>query len=177
MNNFLDLCVKRQSCRTFSDKTVEREKLLSCVEAARLAPSACNSQPWKFIVVNTPEIVAEVAKTTMQLGINNYMASATAFIVVLEEHAVLMPKIRPIFDSQYFAKGDIGGVLVTLCYAAEAQGLGSCIIGMYDREKLCSLLNLPSETRFGQLVALGYPADDKVRNKSRKPLEDLVRFV
>lgn len=177
MSDFMELCKRRQSCRDFADKAVEHEKLAQCIEAARLAPSGCNSQPWSFVVVETPEKVKEVAKCVQQLGINDYMAKARAFIVVLEEHAVLMPKLRPIFDSQYFAKGDLGAAVVTICYQAESLGLGSCILGLYDREKLCELLGLPIATRFAGVVALGYPANDNVRPKQRKKLEDIARFV
>jgi len=175
--DFMDLCLKRQSCRDFADKPVEHEKLVKCIEAARLAPSGCNSQPWSFVVVEDPKLVPEVAKCAQQLGINEYIAGARAFIVVLEEHAVLMPGIRKILDSQYFAKGDLGAVVVSLCYAAEAQGLGTCILGIYDREKLGQLLNIPTEKQYAGLIAVGYAAAPKVRQKNRKPLEEITRFV
>jgi len=177
MSDFIELCKRRQSCRDFEDKPVEHEKLVKCIEAARLAPSGCNSQPWSFVVVENPSLVPQVAKCTMQLGINEYMATAKAFIVVLEEHAVLMPKIRPLYDSQVFAKGDIGAAVVSVCYEAESQGLGSCIIGLYDREKLCELLDIPIEKQFAGVIALGYPANAVTRAKSRKPLEEIARFV
>lgn len=175
--DFMDLCLRRQSCRNFADKAVEHEKLVKCIEAARLTPSGCNSQPWSFVVVEDPKLVPEVAKCAQQMGINEYIAGAKAFIVVLEEHAVLMPGIRKILDSQYFAKGDLGAAVATICYAAEAQGLGTCILGVYDREKLGQLLNIPLEKQYAGLIAVGYAAEDKVRNKARKPLEEIARFV
>jgi nitroreductase len=177
MQDFLELCLRRQSCRDFADKTVEHEKLLRCVEAARLAPSACNSQPWSFVVVEDPKIVPEVAKCSQQMGFNEYIAGARAFIVVLEEHAVLVPNLRRVLDSQYFAKGDLGGAVLSICLQAESIGLGTCILGVYDREKLCELLGIPLEKQFGGLIAVGYPATDKVRTKVRKPLEEIARFV
>ena len=178
MKDFFELCLRRQSCRNFSDKPVEHEKLLKCVEAGHMAPSACNSQPWRFVVVETPEIVAEVAKCGQQMNMNPFLSKAKAFIVVLEEHAVLSPIIRHIIDSQYFAKGDLGGVTVQVCLEAETQGLGTCIIGIYDREGLCKLLDIPIEKQFAALIAVGYPAeDDKIRVKQRKPLDEITRFV
>lgn len=177
MKDFMDLCLRRQSCRDFSDRPVEHEKLVQCIEAARLAPSGCNAQPWSFVVVEDPAVVPEVAKCAQQLGGNAYISGAQAFIVVLEEHAVLMPQIRSFLDSQYFAKGDLGAAVVTICYAAEEQGVGTCILGIYDREKLCQLLDIPLEKRFAGLIALGYPNKDKVRTKHRKNLESIVRFV
>jgi nitroreductase len=147
------------------------------VEAGRLAPSACDSQPWSFVVAEKPEIVAEAAKCGQQMNMNAFLSKARAFIVVLEEHAILMPAVRRILDSQYFARGDLGAATVQICLEAETLGLGTCIIGIYDREKLCELLNIPVEKQFGALIAVGYPAEDKVRPKDRKPFDAVARFV
>jgi nitroreductase len=96
---------------------------------------------------------------------------------VLEEHAVLSPVISCFLDSQYYAKGDLGAATAYICLEAAAQGLGSCIIGVYDRKKIGELLNIPTEKQFGSLIALGYPSNDIVRQKKRKAFEDIVRFV
>lgn len=175
--DFLELCQQRQSCRDFADRPVEHEKLVKCIEAARLAPSGCNAQPWSFVVVEKPDLVPEVAKCAMQMGINEYIGGAKAFIIILEEHAVLMPAIRRILDSQYFAKGDIGGAGLSVCLAAAEQGLGTCIVGLFDREKLCELLDIPMEKQFGMFIAVGYPVGDRIRNKVRKSLEEAARFI
>ncbi|MDR1137454.1 MAG: nitroreductase family protein [Synergistaceae bacterium] len=177
INDFLDICKRRQSCRDFSPRAVEHEKLMLCAEAGRLAHSACNSQPWSFIVVENPDKVAETAKRCQQLNQNIYIAGAQAFVIILEEHAVLSPVIRCFLDSQYYAKGDLGAACAYVCLEAAAQGLGSCIIGLYDREKICALLDIPIEKRFGALIALGYPADDRIRPKIRKSFEEVVRFI
>jgi Nitroreductase len=177
MNDFLELCLRRQSCRSFSDKPVEHDKLVKCVDAGHLAPSACNSQPWSFVVAESPDVVAEVAKCGQQMKMNAFLSKAQAFIIVLEEHAVLMPTVRSLIDSQYFAKGDLGAATVHVCLEAASLGLGTCIIGIYDREGVCKALNIPIDKQFAAFIAVGYPADDKIRDKSRKPLEDIVRFV
>jgi nitroreductase len=177
MSDFMELCLKRQSCRNFSDRPVEREKLTRCVEAARLAPSGCNAQPWSFVAVDEPSVVPQVAQCAQPWEINGFLSKAKAFIVVLEEHAVLMPMLRSVLNSQYFAAGDLGAAVSFLCLEAASLDLGSCIIGMYDRPKICGLLNLPATSKFGGLVALGYPADDVIRPKTRKPLEEIVRYV
>jgi nitroreductase len=177
MSDFLKLAAKRQSCRHFTGQPVEHDKLVKCVEAARLAPSGCNSQPWKFVVVEDPKMVSEVAKCTEQLGVNKYLAQAGAFVVILEEHAKLMPKLAAMLDSQYFAKGDLGGAALSICLEAESLGLGTCMAGLYDRPKLCELLDLPKGQRFFLVIAVGYAATDEVRKKDRKDLADIVRFV
>lgn len=177
MNDFMELCLRRQSCRSFADRPVEHEKLVCCVEAARLAPSGCNSQPWSFIVVEKPELVSEVAKCAQQLGLNAYISGAHAFFVVLEEHAKLMPQLKCIIDSQYFAQGDIGAAAAYLCLEAESLGIGTCMLGIYDREKISSLLDIPQGKQIRALIAAGYPENEAVRNKARKPLEEIVRFL
>ncbi|MDR1242182.1 MAG: nitroreductase family protein [Deltaproteobacteria bacterium] len=177
MSNFLELCLRRQSCRSFSDQPVEHDKLAQCVEAGRLAPSGCNAQPWSFVVAETPAVVAEVAKCGQQMNMNPFLSKAQAFIIVLEEHAVLAPAIRKLLDSQYFAKGDLGAATVQICLEAAEQGLGTCIIGVYDREKICELLDIPVTKQFGALIAVGYPADGKIRPKIRKSTDEVLRFV
>lgn len=177
MDDFMDLCLRRQSCRSFADRFVEHEKLVRCVEAARLAPSACNSQPWEFVIVEKPDVVDRVAKCTQQLGLNSYISGARAFFIILEDRAKLIPQIKGIVESQTFAKGDIGGAAAYLCLEAESLGIGTCMLGVYDREKICMLVDIPQERRIRALIAAGYPDDPAVRPKARKPLEDVVRFV
>ncbi|MDR1309163.1 MAG: nitroreductase family protein [Deltaproteobacteria bacterium] len=177
MCDYLELALKRQSCRHFSDQKVEREKLARCVEAARLTPSACNSQPWSFVVVESPDKVAEVAKATMHMGINEYVAQAKAFFVVVEEYAELMPKIACMIDSQYFARGDLGAATLSLCLEAQSQGLGTCILGLFDRPRLRELLDIPRDKGVFLVVAVGYPATGATRPKSRRPVETMVRYV
>ena len=177
MNDFLEICTRRQSCRNFADKPVEHDKLVKCIEAGSLAPSACNSQPWSFVVVENPDTAAEVAKCGQPLQMNSFLSKAKAFIIILEEHAFLNPAVSGLLDSQYFAKGDLGAATVQICLEAESLGLGTCIIGMYDRVKLCELLNIPVEKQFAAFIAVGYPANDKIRKKDRKILDEILRFV
>jgi nitroreductase len=172
----MELASRRQSCRDFSDKPVEHEKLVRCVEAALLAPSGCNAQPWSFVVVEDPEKVKAIAPLTQALG-NAFVSKAKAFIIVLEEHAVLNPKVRSILDSQYFAKGDLGAAVLSVCLEATSLGLGTCILGIYDREKICELTEIPKEKQFGGLIAVGYPTNDSIRAKTRKALAEAVRFI
>jgi len=177
MEDFLELCNRRQSCRNFSKKSIEHDKLVKCAEAGRLAPSACNSQPWSFIVIETPEIVRKVAECGQYLNSNQFLSNAQAFIIILEEYAVLKPQIASLVDSQSFAKGDLGAATVHVCLEAEMQRLGTCIIGMYDRVKLGELLNIPRDKHFGAFIAVGYPEEDKIRPKIRKSPEEVIRFV
>ncbi len=177
MQDFMELAKTRQTCREFADKPVEHDKLAACVEAARLAPSGCNAQPWTFVVVEKPELVAKVADCIAMNGMNPYAKQAKAFLVVLEEHAKLMPQIACMLDSQYFAKGDLGSATAYFCLEAASLGLGTCQFGIYDRVKMGQLLDIPEHKQYGAVIAIGYPAKPEIRNKQRKPLGELVRFL
>jgi nitroreductase len=111
------------------------------------------------------------------MDMNPFLSKAGAFIIILEEHAVLAPLIRRIFDSQSFAKGDLGAATIQVCLEAESQGVGSCIIGVYDRDALGKILDIPVEKQFAALIALGYPTDAAVRPKARKDLAAVARYV
>jgi nitroreductase len=177
MGDFFEVNSSRQSCRSFTGQPVEHEKLVKCVEAALLTPSGCNSQPWSFVVVEKPELLPEIALCGQNNGINSFTDKAGAFIFVIEEYAELMPNLRAMLDSRYFAKGDLGAATLTLCLAAEALGLGTCIIGMFNREKIAELVGLPKETLFASMIAVGYASKPEVRKKQRKSLAETVRFV
>ena len=177
MQDFMELCRKRQSCREYSGRPVEHEKLQAIMEAVRLTPSGCNSQPWSFVVVEDAQILPEVVKCAQSFDNNPWADKAGAFVVVLEEYAQLMPQLRKLIDSQYFAKSDLGAACYGMTLAAEDLGLGSCIIGVFDRPRLRELLAIPKEKQIHMILALGYPAEDTVREKKRKPMQEIVRYV
>lgn len=177
MNDFLELAKRRQTCRDFDGRPVEHEKLVACIDAARLAPSGCNAQPWSFVVAESPDVVRKVAGCIAMDGRNPYAAKAGAFVVVLEEHARLMPDIACMLDSQYFARGDLGAATAYLCLEAETQGLASCQFGLFDRPRMNEILGIPEGKHYGAVIGLGYAAQPEVRTKQRKSLEEAARFV
>ena len=176
MSNFFELIEKRESCRAYSEKEVEKEKLIKCIEAARLAPSACNSQPWSFVVVNG-EKSPDVAKCTQKGGMNKFTNGAKAFIVISEENATLSAKIASIISSQTYAQIDIGIATSHICHAATEQGLSTCILGWFDEKKLAEVLNLPKNKRIRLVISVGYAAEGELRTKKRKAIDDICQYV
>jgi nitroreductase len=177
MSDFHSLCLRRQTCRNYDSRPVERAKLVQCVETALLAPSACNSQPWSVVVVENPELAAEVAVCAQPNGANPFLSQVKSFFVVVEEHATLAPNLRKLIPSQSFAKGDVSGLVNYLCLAAADIGLGTTIIGLYNQDRMRELLGVPMEKSVSGLVAVGYPADETVRPKARKEFDQTVRFL
>lgn len=178
MERFEELINRRESCRQYDPRPVEREKLELCVQAGRLAPSACNSQPWRFTVVTRKKLLPRVAGCVQMLGLNKFTAQCPAFVVVTEERAKLMERVAGAVGNQHFAPVDIGIAAAHIVLQAADLGLGSCILGMFQEEKLKELLELPRESRVRLVIALGYPAEVKEpRAKVRKDAEQVIRFV
>lgn len=178
MENFFELIAKRESCRNYDEtRPVEHEKLVRCLEAARLSPSACNSQPWHFTAVENRETAAQVAACLQSAGMNKFASKAPAFVVITEEKATLKATIAAVMKSQAYAQIDVGLATAHLCLAATEQGLSTCIIGWFSEDKLKDLLGISKAKRIRLVVAVGYAADDKLREKKRKPLEEIATFA
>ena len=177
MSNFFDLVNKRESCRSYSDKPVGKEQLVKCIEAARLSPSACNSQPWSFVVVNSKTKSPLVAKCTQSMGMNKFTDEAPAFIVVCEENANLSASLGGLVKKQQYAQGDVGIAVASICYAATEQGLSTCILGWFDEKKLIEVLELSKNKRIRLVIAVGYGKNENPRNKSRKAIDEIMTYI
>ena len=175
--NFLDLVSKRQSERSYLSKPVEREKIIRCIEAARLAPSACNSQPWKFIIVDDPDLKNAVAEETSNtlLPLNHFTKQAPVHIVVVREKPKLTSAIGARIKDKDFSVMDIGIATGYLCLQAVEEGLGTCILGWFNEKNVKNLLKVPVNKRVELIITIGYPGSPK-RLKKRKNMEQIIRY-
>ncbi len=173
---FKEIVQNRESCRNFSQKPVEKEKLISIIEAARLAPSACNSQPWHFTLV-TGEKAKDVASCTHELGMNKFTDECPAFIVITEEEATLSARLGGAVKKQQYAQMDIGIATAHICLAATDIGLSTCILGWFNEKQVASLLNINENKRIRLIIALGYAASDTLREKKRKRLDEILTVI
>ena len=171
------LYLKRQSCREFTDKPVSEEVLKEICRVGLLAPSAMNAQPWKLIAV-TGEKRKELAKCMQRLGMNKFLSGATAFIVVVAGSGTLLTKLGSVFKENEFLRNDLGILTAHLVLAAEAAGVGSCIIGWRNEKQLRETLGLGKKACIPEVIALGYPPEDyKIREKKRKPFDDVFTLI
>lgn len=175
--DFLEIANARQSCRSYDEsRPVEKEKLEKILEAARLAPSACNGQPY-LLTVCTGEKAKEVALLTRGMGgMNKFAVQAPVCIVISEgaynRTAALGAKVK----GNDYRSIDIGIMTAYLTAEATAQGLSTCILGWLDDEKIRKAIGSDSATRL--VITLGYAAEgDKLRTKKRKELGELVRHL
>lgn len=157
--DFLQFVSTRQSDRAFDpERPVEKEKLDRILEAARMAPSACNAQPWHMIVVDDPELKNRVADatSTRALGINHFTKQAPVHILLVEEKVNLSSGIGGWVKQKDYAQMDLGVVAAHIVLAAHAEGLGSCIVGWFDEEKMRELLSIPDSRRVWLDIVIGY---------------------
>ena len=173
--NFMEIARSRQSCRAYDEtRPIEAEKLTAILEAAQLAPSACNGQPYHFTVCRG-EAAQEVAKATMGLGMNKFAPQAPVTIVVSEEAYVKSAAVGAKLKKNDYRSIDIGIAVAYLTAEATAQGLGTCILGWLDDEKIRKICRLDHPVRL--VITVGYPKDETIRPKKRKDLSELVTEV
>ena len=162
---------KRYSCRAYNGQKVGREKLVKIVECARNAPSACNSQPWHFVIVDEEEKVKKIADATRKggIGINKFTENVSAFIVLVKEKPTLIGRVAKAISRDY-SPNDIGIAMATMSYTATALGLGNCIIGWFDEKKVRDILSIPKASIPDLILAVGEQSGEK-KNPPKKDLD------
>jgi nitroreductase len=175
--DFLGLIETRQSERKYLNKVVEKDKIERILQAGRLSPSACNGQPWKFIVVDDKDKLVEVASgvSAKTLKMNTFVDQAPVLIVIIREKSNLSSRAGALVKSKDYSLIDIGIATASMAYQASAEGLGTCIIGWMDEKKVREVLSIPRSKRVELVLSVGY-TDNSFRTKVRKPLKEIVSY-
>lgn len=176
--NFLDLAARRQSDRKYASRPVDRALLERCLEAARLAPSACNSQPWTFLVLDRDEPRNRVAEAAFSglYSMNAFALKAPVLIVVLTEKSKYMARLGGQFRGVQYSLVDIGIACEHFALQAAEVGLGTCWLGWFNEKKVKEALHLPREARIDVLLSVGYPESEEIRTKKRKSMDEIRRY-
>ena len=174
--NFTEIAQNRQSCRSYdAARAVEQEKLDAILASARLAPSACNAQPYK-ITVCRGETAAKVAKAVQGMGMNKFASDAPVMLVLSEQPYNATAALGAKVKKNDYRSIDIGIMTAYLTAEATAQGLSTCILGWLDDAEIRKICGLDAPVRL--VVTLGYAKeDDKLRQKKRKDMTELVAYV
>ena len=175
----LDLLKQRKSVRDFLDRPVEREKIMMCLEAARLAPSACNSQPWRFIVVDDKQLKNKLCRAAFSgiYLINSFCKRAPVIVVVISEKSRFLARIGGMFRGTKYYLIDIGVACEHFVLQAEDLGLGTCWIGWFNEGAVKSILNVPQHKKIDILIALGYYDREKLGPEhGREPMDKIASF-
>ncbi|MEA2042472.1 MAG: nitroreductase family protein [Bacteroidota bacterium] len=172
---FSKLVERRQSDRAYYKKPVEENKIIQCIEAVRLAPSACNSQPWTFIVVDDEELKNKIADSMSNrvLPLNHFTKQAPVHVVVVNEGSNLTASLGNKVKDKDYSKIDVGIAAEHFCLQAADLGLGTCMIGWFNEQKIKNLLHVPAKKRIELVITIGY-SDDELRAKKRKSIERIT---
>lgn len=165
---FFELIAQRYSVRTFSEKQVEKEKILQILDAARLAPSAVNNQPWHFIVAEEAELREKICGGYR----GEWLQKAPVIIVACGDHERSWKRR----DGKDHCDVDLAIVVDHLILAATALGLGTCWVCAFDAEHVAKVLELPAHLEPIALIPLGYPGEGPVPQKKRRELEEIVSW-
>ena len=175
----LDLIKQRKSVREFLDRPVEREKITMCLEAARLSPSECNSQPWKFIVVDNRELKNKICDAAFSgiYSINSFCRKAPVLVVIVSEKSKFIARVGGMFRGTKYNLIDIGIAGEHFVLEAEDLGLGTCWIGWFNERAVKIILHIPQHKKIDILIALGYCDREKAHQEhGREPLGDIALF-
>ena len=174
--NFTEIAQNRQSCRSYDPtRPVEDEKLAAILASVRLAPSACNGQPYHLTVCRG-ETAKTVAAACMGMGMNKFAAQAPILVVISEETYVKSAALGAKLKGNDYRSMDIGIAAAYLTAEAAAQGLGTCILGWLDDEKIRGICGLSQPVRL--VITLGYSKEgDPLRAKKRKEISRLVTYI
>jgi len=175
---FLELARARYSSRSYKSDPVEREAVERCLEAARLGPSACNSQPWKFIVCNSDPFRQTLVEQAFSgiYSMNAFAKKAPVIIAVVRQSSQYASKLGGMFRGTDFSLLDIGMACEHLVLQAAEEGLGTCILGWFNEKNVKKLLDLPFSAKVDLLISLGHPAEKGSRPKNRKNLDDIREY-
>ena len=166
--HFFELIKKRYSVRGCKNTAVEPEKLKSVMEAARLAPSAVNFQPWKFFVITDKKILNELSKTYSR----EWFKTAPTCIVACGNHQTSWKRS----DGKDHCDIDVAIAVEHIMLAATELGLGTCWVCNFDAKMCAEILNLPKELEPVAMIPIGYP-DTIAVEKKRKPIEEIVEYI
>jgi nitroreductase len=176
-SRMLEIISTRQSDRRYSNRPVETEKIDRITEAARLSPSACNGQPWHFIVVTDGELLKKLADAASSrlLKMNTFLHQAPAMIVVIREGSNITSQVGGTVKAKDYSLIDIGIASENICLQAEAEGLGSCMVGWFDEKMVKKLLSVPRSKRVELIITIGHPESEQ-RTKKRKAKKEVVSY-
>ena len=175
---FQRLVFQRKSIRRYLDQHVEREKILTCIEAARMAPSADNVQPWRFLIIDDPEVKEAFSKKAFSgiYFISRFAAKAPVLILILARLDIIANRIGKQIQGTHFYLIDIGIAGEHLVLQAEELGLGTCWIGWFNIRKTRKFFNIPRKYKIISLLSMGYYQSKPSRQRKRRRLEEIVWF-
>lgn len=176
--HFSNLVKSRRSVRKFLDKKVEREKIQTCVESARIAPSAENVEPWRFLIIDDPQVKNRFCQQAFSgvYKVTRWAAKAPVIVVILAKLDILANRIGKQIQGTNYYLIDIGIAGEHFVLQAQELGLGTCWIGWFSERGARKALGIPKKYKVVSLLTLGYPNVESFKPKKRLTLEQILWF-
>jgi len=167
---------QRLSCRSYDPTQPVADALIKhCLEAARLAPSACNRQPWRFIVVRDPATRREICRHGLLPGIrHDWLLDAPLIVALCAQVELITHRLAPVVSGVDYYLLDLGIAGEHFVLAATELGLGTCWIGWFREREVRRLLHLPRGVKIASLMAVGFPAKPGPATRPRKALAEVA---
>ena len=175
---FEELLRNRRSARNYHGDPVSVDVIQEIINESTLAPNAGNEQPWKFIIVDEPELRNELAKVAFNeiLEINGFAFKAPVLVLMVSERQKVFAKFAGIVKKKNFSLMDIGIAAEHFCLQAAEEGLGTCMLGWFNEKKVKDILSIPRAKRVELMISAGYSADDNVPGKKRKSTDEILSY-
>lgn len=177
----METIARRVSCRAYRPDPVPREHLAQMLEAARLAPSACNKQPWRFAVVRAGELRRRIVEEGFLAGIRmDWALDAPAHIVIGMETSFLTHRLGAALSGVAYPWVDIGIAGEHMVLAATELGLGTCWIGWIKPRAIARIVNWPRSIKPTAVITVGHPLDPSAATSPalrRRPIEELATWL
>ena len=178
MNNIIELLLTRRSVREYVNKPISRDKLLSCIDAARLSPSACNVQPWEFIIIDDIKLKDKLTKEIFKGKFypNKFSRKAPVIIVVLGKPDKTVDRMAYYIHGDNYFLLDIGIACSNLILRAHELNIGSCLLAWFDKEKVRKILKISNKKKIIALISLGYAKKKQTSTTTRKNINEILQF-
>lgn len=177
MSNLIDIIKKRHSVRNFVDKSIDKDTILSIIEAARLSPSACNAQPWRFVVVTDKALLSDIVDKGMGGVVpNTWALSAPVIITGCAALNIITHRIGETVKGIHYHQIDMGIAMEHMVLHATEMGLGTCWIGWFKEKNIKKILNIPKNWKIISLLALGYPKEESDFRTPRLDTNEILFF-
>ena len=179
--DFKELMLERRSVRKYEQEPVDRTMLETLAEAVRLAPSACNQQPWRLVFVDDPELRMKVAEATFNgvVSFNRFAVGAPVLAVLCREKPRVLNRVAGVMKGMDWTLLDTGIAAEHLCLQAAELGLGTCMLGWFNEARIKSLLGIPRGTGIGLVITIGWPAETATASpmvKRRKDIDEVRSY-
>ena len=168
---------KRRSVRAYDSRPVPHKDIMAICEAARAAPSACNSQTWRFIAVTDPHRIEKICREAMRPVIpNKWLVQAPVVIVGCSQLDIIANRLGSRITGTEYYQIDLGIAMEHMVLKATELGLGTCWIGWFKEKKIKQLLEIPDKIKVSILLAVGYPKNEPTPKRTRKPIDNILFF-